>query len=146
MKKYLAAQRGVRFVLAIALGLTMGSLSYAQMSGGPKGAPMYNKSTEITVKGTVEAVTQMTGARAWSGTHLQLKTATETFDVHVGPSWFLTRNNFDIAKGDEIEVTGSKVKFGNTDALLARDIQKGAQKLELRDAMGYPLWSHGPRR
>jgi hypothetical protein len=50
-----------------------------------------------------------------------------------GPKGFFSQNKIAFAKGDQIEVTGSKVKFANTDALLAREITKGEQKLTLRN-------------
>jgi hypothetical protein len=132
-----------RMVFALIVALGTGLMVYAQIPGGPKGAPMYNPATEITVKGTVEAVNQMTGRQGWGGTHLP--TESETLDVHVGPSWFLSQNKVTFAKGDQIEVTGSKVKFGNANALLAREITKGDQKLTLRNAKGFPVWSRRGR-
>jgi len=120
-------------------------VSYAQMPRRPKGAPLYNPATEITVTGTVEAENKITGRQGWGGTHLQLKTESETLDVHVGPSWFLSQNKVTFAKGDQIEVTGSKVKFANADALLAREITKGGQKLILRNENGFPVWSRRGR-
>ncbi|MHB1020897.1 MAG: hypothetical protein ACYC46_08710 [Acidobacteriaceae bacterium] len=111
--------------------------------GPPKGSPMYDTATETTVTGAVEAVHQVAGRRGWSGTHLQLKTAEGTIDVHAGPSWFLTKKKFDLAKGDQIEVTGSKVQFNGADALLARTIKKGDTELTLRNAQGIPAWSRG---
>jgi len=76
------------------------------------------------VKGLVEDVTQQSGRRGWSGIHLSLKTETETLDVHVGPSWFISQNQFSFAKGGQIEITGSKVNLGAGAALLAREIKK----------------------
>jgi hypothetical protein len=110
-----------------------------------RSAPMYDPATEITVKGTVEAVNQLKGARGWAGTHLPLKTEKETLDVHIGRSWFLTKNGVSFSKGDLVEVVGSKVKFGETDALLAREITKGDKKLVLRNEKGFPTWSRRPR-
>lgn len=138
-------QHYVSPILALVIGLGTAIVSYAQMPRGPKGAPMYNPATEITVKGTVEAVNQMTGRPGWAGSHLQVKTESETLDVHVGPSWFLSQNNFTFAKGDQIEVTGSKVKYANAGALLAREITKGDQKLTLRNEKGFPVWSRRRR-
>jgi hypothetical protein len=134
-----------RMVLGLAIAFATGMMAYAQMPRGPKGAPIYNPATEITVKGTVEAVNQVTGRGGWGGTHLQLKTESETLDVHVGPSWFLTQSKIVFAKGDQVEVTGSKVKFANGDALLAREITKGDQKLTLRNENGFPVWSRRGR-
>jgi hypothetical protein len=133
-------------VLVVALGL-VAPLAFAQQRpGGGKGMPKYNPSTEVTLKGTVEKVTQNASPRGWPGTHLTLKTGTETLDVHVGPSAFLTEKKFEIAAGDQLEVIGSKIKFEGADALLAREIKKGDKSLTLRNAQGIPQWSAGRRR
>ncbi len=147
MKQHHISQFVLAICLAIVFATGIGSLVRAQTTAPPpRPAPRYNAATEITVKGTVEAVNQVTGARGWAGTHLQLKTENATFDVHVGPSWFLAKNNMSFAKDDQIEVTGSKVKFGDADALLAREITKGDKKLVLRNEQGFPVWSRGRRR
>ena len=133
----------------IAVGMFLvfsGPFAAAQMQQrqGPMmgmGAPNYNTATEATLKGSVEAVKQTGGMPGGGGTHLTLKTEKETIDVHVGPSWFLTQNKMSFAKGDQIQVTGSRVKFGTEDALLAREIKKGDQTLTLRNAQGIPAWA-----
>jgi hypothetical protein len=116
--------------------------SSAQMHrGGHRVAPMYNTATEVTLKGSVEAVHQIMGPRGWGGTHLSLKTDKESIDVRVGPSWFLTQNKISFAQGDQVEVTGSRVKFGGQDALIAREIKRGGETFTLRNAQGIPAWS-----
>ncbi len=95
------------------------------------------------MKGSVEEVQQLKGPRGWAGSHLSLKTDTGTIDVHAGPSWFLTQNKIAFAKGDQIQVTGSKVKFGASDALIAREIMKDGKTITLRNAQGIPAWSQG---
>lgn len=133
--------------MAVAAMILMGIAfpSLAQTAAARKPAPMYDPATEVTVKGSVEAVKQRTGPQSWAGTHLSLKTDAETLDVHVGPSWFLTQSKISFAKGDQIEVTGSKVKFENSDALIAREIKKGDKIITLRNAQGIPAWSRGRR-
>jgi hypothetical protein len=115
-------------------------------SGSPAAVPRYDTSTEATLKGSVEAVKQISGPKGWGGTHVTLKTEKETIDVHVGPSWYLAQKQINFAKGEQIEVIGSRVKFGDSDALIAREIKKGEQTLTLRNAQGIPLWSRGRRR
>jgi hypothetical protein len=44
-------------------------------------------------------------------------------------------------KGDEIALTGSKIKWGESDLILAREVVKGTDTLVLRDAKGNPVWS-----
>lgn len=119
-------------------------LTFAQMGPGGgkgKGARNYDKASEITVKGTVEDVRHPTGQKGGSGTHLTLKTDQGTFDVHVGPSSYISSQQFAFAKGDTIEVVGSKMKVNGQDALLARQITKEGKVLSLRNEQGLPLWS-----
>jgi len=42
--------------------------------------------------------------------------------------------------GDEIQVTGSKVKQGDEDLILAREVVKGGDTLTLRFKDGKPAW------
>jgi hypothetical protein len=137
-----------RFVVFTAAACALLVLpSWAQMHrGGPGTAPAYDTATEVTLKGSVEAVNQITGPQSWGGTHLSLKTEKEAIDVHVGPSWFLAQNKMSFAKGDQVEVTGSRVKFGDKDALIAREVKKGGATLTLRNAQGIPAWSGGHHR
>lgn len=135
----------VMFTAASALLVSWMALpSLAQMHHMPW--PIYNTATEVTLKGSVEAVDQVKGPQSWDSTHLSLKTDKETIDVHVGPSWFLTQNKTSFAKGDQIEVIGCRVKFGETDALIAREIKKGGETLTFRNAQGFPVWSGGHLR
>ena len=75
------------------------------------------------------------------GTHLLLKTDSGTLEVHVGPSGYITEKQFSFAKGDAIEVIGSKVMIQDKDALIAREIIKDGKTLVLRNAQGIPQWS-----
>jgi len=45
------------------------------------------------------------------------------------------------SKGDEIGLTGSRVKQGEGEWILAREVVRGADTLVLRDAKGNPVWS-----
>lgn len=80
------------------------------------------------------------------GMHLVVKTESETLTVLIGPSSFVKEKNFTFAKGDQIEVTGSKVKYDDKDAVIARDIKKGDKTLTLRNEKGIPEWSMGHQR
>ena len=119
---------------------------HAQTKAPASSSPVYDPATEVTMKGTIEAVNQLKGPRGWAGTHLSLKTDSGTIDVHAGPSWFLAQNKVSLEKGDQIEVTGSKVKFNNSDALIARELKKDGAAITLRNAQGIPAWSRGRGR
>ena len=119
----------------------------AQDPGPGRRQRLYDPNTEVTVSGTVQDVQQHTGRRGrWTGTHLVLNADSGVFDVHVGPTSYLTQKQFSFAKGDTIKVLGSKVQVGNKEALLAREITKDGKVLTLRDAQGVPQWSRGKAR
>ena len=126
-----------------ALALLVALPALAQGPGRHGRARHYNPATEARETGTVEDVRDATGYRGWSGTHLILKTDKEDLDVHLGPKAYLTESGFAFAKGDQIEVLGSRMKVGATDALLAREVTKDGKTLVLRDANGIPKWSRG---
>ncbi|HVC90894.1 MAG TPA: hypothetical protein VND66_09770 [Acidobacteriaceae bacterium] len=130
-------------IITMLLVACLAGSALAQM--GSSARRLYNPNTEITVKGTVEKVTEI-GRQGWTGTHLTLRTNEQTYDVHVGPSAYVAKSGFTFSAGNQIEVTGSKLKFGGADAIVAREIKKDGKVLTLRDRQGIPRWSRGPRR
>jgi hypothetical protein len=135
MKKHLTA------ILITTIVVLTSVILFAQ-----RGAQNYDAKTETTLKGTVEKVMEQTGGRGFNGIHLELKAADATYEVHVGPSAYVTKQGFSFAKGDEIEVTGSKGTMGGKQVILARQIKKGDKTLTLRNAHGIPEWSGGGPR
>jgi hypothetical protein len=103
--------------------------------------PKYDLSTEAKMRGTVEEVKLPPKGSEKEIAHLLLKTGTETVDVYLCPASFLDDMGVSFSKGDEITLTGSKVKQGDADLILAREIQKGTDAIVLRDAKGNPVWS-----
>jgi len=135
------------------MGISVGALlvalpALAQGPGRQDRARHCNLATEVRETGTVEDVQQVGGYRDWSGTHILLKTDKEDLDMHLGPTAFVTQSGFTFAKGDRIEVLGSRVRVGARGALrvkgmvdrmdLAREVQKDGKTLVLRDANGIP--------
>lgn len=60
--------------------------------GGPaagRGTRMYDPKTEITLTGSIENVQQQSCMGGRTGTHLMLKTQSETDDVCVGPPGYV---------------------------------------------------------
>ena len=102
----------------------------------------YDPETETTVKGTITEVQQPASMRAgWTGTHLLLKTDTRDLEVHAGPSSYISQKEFSFAKGDVIEVVGSKARIAGREVVLAREITKDGKTLVLRNEQGVPEWS-----
>jgi hypothetical protein len=124
-------------------GAGTGARKQRQMARG------FDPATITTVSGEVTAVDRRQGRRVSEGVHAELKTSDGTLDVHLGPAAYLSQQKLDLAKGDQIEVTGSKVQFGGKPALIAQQVKKGETSITLRDESGRPVWAasgRGPRR
>ena len=103
---------------------------------------MYNPATVETLSGTVESVDKVTPIKGMhSGVHVMLKTDKEMISVHLGPEWYVERQDVKIEKGDKIEVKGSRVTFADKPAIIAADVKKGDSTLVLRDSSGIPAWA-----
>lgn len=134
-------------VLGVALAAMVSMPALAQRGmGGPKGSPRYDPKTEVTVKGTVAEVKDYPSRSGWrTGQHVTLKTDNGSLDVHLGPTDYWKKSGFQLAKGDSIEVTGSKSKVDDAEVVLAREVKKGEKAVTLRSARGVPTWSRGRR-
>jgi len=100
--------------------------------------PKYDLRTETKIKGTLEEVKVPLKGSEKEVAHLLLKNGTETLDVYLCPKSFLDDMGVRFGKGDEIALTGSKVKQGEADLILAREVVKGNDTLVLPDEKGNP--------
>jgi hypothetical protein len=136
-----------RLLIGAAPLMVVGAASFVlAQTTGQQSPPMYDVKTEATVKGTIDSVETVTGAGARGrgaagGMHLVLKTVAGTLQVHVGPTAYLAEKGIVLAKGDAVEILGSRVTIGGEPVLIARQIKKGDQTWTLRDPSGRPLWS-----
>ncbi len=104
-------------------------------------APKYDLHSESKMKGTVEEVKLPPKGSEKEAAHLLVKNGTDTVDVYLCPKSFLDDMGMGFSKGDEIALTGSKVKQGDTDLVLVREVVKGNDTLVLRDDKGNPVWN-----
>ena len=100
--------------------------------------PKYDLSTETKLKGTVEEVKLPSSPKEIA--HLLVKVGADTVDVYLCPKSFLDDMGETFNKADEITLTGSRVKVGEADLILAREIVRATDTLVLRDAKGNPVW------
>src|SRR5208282_6818775 len=105
------------------------------------GAPRYNLETETKMNATVEEVKLPPKGSEKEVAHLLIKEGTEAVDVYLCPKSFLDDMGMSFSKGDEIALTGSKVKQDGADLILAREVVKGTDTLLLRDDKGRPIWN-----
>ena len=104
------------------------------------GMPRYDASTETKISGTVQEVVQPQRGRM-DGIHLMVKAESGIIEVHLGPASFIAREGFSFAKGDAVEITGSKVTINGAEVVIAREVVKDGKTLTLRDKTGRPMWA-----
>ena len=107
---------------------------------------MYDPKTVETVVGEVVKVNKIQHRRGpGNGIHLVLKTDKGEIPVHLGPSFYLDKQDVKIVENDKVEVKGSRVTLrGGKPILLAAEVKKGTALLKLRDEDGTPAW--GPMK
>ena len=136
----------------VLLMLSVAGLAVAQPWQGWKGSGgwgmqggyhrMYDPAKAETVSGEVVTVEQVTPMkRMGAGIGLKLNTGKETLTVHLGPTWFIERQDMKIAAGDKVEIKGVKAVRMGQDIFIAAEVKKGSEVLKLRDENGIPLWA-----
>jgi hypothetical protein len=102
--------------------------------------PKYDLATETTMKGVVEEVKDVPGGcLGHTCVHVMLKTESGITEVQVAPEGFLHDMQFELAKGDHLQITGSKVTVDGASLVLARSITRGNDELVVRNDEGGPL-------
>jgi hypothetical protein len=122
------------------LVLAFSSLPLISQKAQETTAPEYNLQAETKMKGTIEEFKLPPKGREKGIVHLLVKTAADTADIYVCPESFLETMGMNFNKGDELGLTGSKVRQGELDVILAREIVKGSDTFVLRDGKGSPVW------
>jgi hypothetical protein len=83
----------------VAMFVIVGPAALTQPQSG--GMPAYDTSTEVKIAGTIQDVIHPQRGRGWhgTGTHLLMKTEGGTFDVHLGPSSYISSQGFAFFQG-----------------------------------------------
>jgi len=123
---------------AVALLCTLPVIAQKAQETSP---PKYDLHTETKMKVIVEEMKLPPKGSEKEVAHLQVKSGADSLDVYLCPKSFLDDMGVSFSKGDEIALTGSKVKQGEADLILAREVVKGSDTLVLRDDKGNPVWS-----
>jgi hypothetical protein len=123
-----------RILLLVLLLLSLCTPHVRAQKNREDNLPKSDAHTETKMQGSVEDVELPPKGREEEVGHLLLKGNTETVVVYLCPEAFLDDMGGSFAKGDEIAVTGSRVKQGEAEVVLAHDVVRGADTLVLRDA------------
>jgi len=130
--------------VSLALTLLLAVAATAEKASS-KSCCYYDSPTVESFKGTVTEVKAAgcPDCARGGGVHLLVKAGAETLEVRLGPKDYLEEKSFEVKAGDEVEVTGSRVAGAEPPALVAREIRKGEQRVELRETDGTPRWACG---
>jgi hypothetical protein len=126
-------------VLFFLLLCVIPGLSQKAQPGNPA-LPKYDLQTETKTKGIVDEINVLAMGTRKDFTELVIKSGEDKFHIYVCPKPFQEEMGISFIKGDEIVITGSKVKQEASDVILARQLVKGTDTLMFRDDKGNPVW------
>ncbi len=127
-----------RVVLSLLLWVTPGLSQKTQPENSS--LPKYDLQAEIKTKGVIDEVNLMSVGTRKDFMELIIKNGDERIHIYVCPKPFEEEMAISFSKGDQVAVTGSKVKHEGVDVILARELVKGEETLLFRDAKGTPVW------
>ncbi|MGH8359742.1 MAG: hypothetical protein ACRESF_19825 [Pseudomonas sp.] len=119
--------------------LRLAAIVFLATSVFSQALPKYDPATETKLKGVVEQLKLVPPTGGKPIAYLVLK-GQDTVQVFLCPKSFLDEMGVSFKAGDEIQVTGSKVKQDGEDLILAREVVKGGDTLTLRFKDGKPAW------
>jgi hypothetical protein len=127
-----------RMTLFLLLCVIPGLAQKTEQKGS--GSPKYDFQTETKTKGIVDEVNLLAFGTRKDFTELIIKSGDDKVHIYVCPKPFQEEMGIIFSKGDEIAVTGSKVKQETSEVILARELVKGTETLLFRDDKGKPVW------
>jgi hypothetical protein len=140
LKHSIMQPRSLRQCLGIAVSLLLWVSSGAAQTPSSSGPPKYDSQTEMKTNGVIEEINVLTVGARKDFTELVLKNGEDKLHIYVCPKPFQDEMGISFMKGDQIAVTGSKVKQDASDVILAREMVKGTDTLMFRDNKGKPVW------
>lgn len=108
------------------------------------GARGFDPKRVATIQGEVLDIERF-GRGRHQGVHLALGMGSETVSVRLGPDFYVDAQALKLAKGDKVEVKGSRLDRSGETIIVAQEVRRGDDVLVLRDASGVPLWRAAAR-
>jgi len=153
-------RKAVTVILFVLMAALLCTPLLARLQAAQHSAPVlnrvYDKSSVVTINGTVQEVIthncslgwkhdSSTNAttNSWQGIHVILGTPYGRVDAHLGPTWYLKQLGFQPKRRDLLNAIGSKFSLNGTTVLITREIREGDRVYFLRDMDGEPLWTFG---
>jgi hypothetical protein len=108
---------------------------------GSNSLPKYDLHTETKTKGVIDEVNVLSVGTRKDFTELIIKNGDDKLHIYVCPKPFQEEMGISFTKGDQVAVTGSKIKQDASDVILARElVVKGTDTLLFRDDKGNLVW------
>lgn len=128
----------MNYMMAIALLVTTGLVAQQPPA---ESAPGYDVTKEMVVNGVVQETSEyqcpVTGTK---GSHMAVKTTTETLQVHIAPVRFMREYEVSFKPGDEVKMVGTRIVFDGKPAFLPRSITAGRITYIFRTPGGMSIW------
>jgi hypothetical protein len=140
--RLIAQDTGIRLSLAAVVFFAFCFTPAFSQDTGPTdhGAPKYDQKTEMQTRGVVDEVKLFTLGTRKDFVELIVKNGNEMIPIYVCPKPFQDEIGVTFNKGDQVAVTGSKVKQEAADVILARELVRGTDTLMFRDNKGNAVW------
>jgi hypothetical protein len=103
--------------------------------------PKYDLQTEMKAKGVVDEVKPLQLGTKEDTTEIMMKSGSDLLVIFLCPKAYQEEMSISLSKGDEIALTGSRVKREGSDIILVREVVKGNDTMVLRDDKGNPVWN-----
>lgn len=132
------------FFLSTALLFFSTGVLFSQVAQAPGGnySRIYDINTVETVAGQIRSIDIIHPSNNSSnGIHMTIYLPTGDIIVHLGPEWYIDNQTLQLKADDNVLVTGSKVTYKGDLVIIAKEVIKDGQVLNLRDDYGFPLWS-----
>lgn len=117
----------------------------AQMGGWHPSSPygqLYFQGKQTSLSGEISRIEPVVPRPSMmQGIQIALKTSDGNKIIHLGPSWYLEQQDFQLKIGDKVSVRGRLIDAEGSSFTIAENIQKGGETLLLRDESGFPLWA-----
>lgn len=102
---------------------------------------LFDPSKMATVEGTIERIYVVPSAKVWlTSVNVLLRTAQGELKVEMGPSWFLDNQELHLKVDDRVTITGSQIKNHGVESLIATEVRRNNEVLQLRGTDGMPVW------
>lgn len=135
-----ATRAGFGLTVLVFLLAGFGDANAQDAASTDHGAPRYDMKTELKTKGVVDDIKLLALGSRKDFVELIVKNGDNEVPVFICPKPFEDEMGITFTKGDEISITGSKVKQEATDVILARELVKGVDTLMFRDNKGNAVW------